>query len=171
MSDFYSQSKEHTLLPCSFVAASPTVCLFSSFAPTIWNLDNPEKKFRIEGNAHHLYLTGVVVLDKDVNVAVVEGGKGMRKQAEFYHAMPSSRAEIQQASPACSHALLQNLWQPLARAPIGMGGGGKVRGSGRPGLLKGPLALAWFFWKGCIGRSCPSAEQLPEIASFSAIRS
>ncbi|NXS96897.1 PRPF3 protein, partial [Jacana jacana] len=38
------------------------------------NLSNPAKKFKIEANAGQLYLTGVVVLHKDVNVVVVEGG-------------------------------------------------------------------------------------------------
>ncbi|KAK1329082.1 hypothetical protein QTO34_011259 [Cnephaeus nilssonii] len=37
------------------------------------NLSNPAKKFKIEANAGQLYLTGVVVLHKDVNVVVVEG--------------------------------------------------------------------------------------------------
>ncbi|KAM6434296.1 U4/U6 small nuclear ribonucleoprotein Prp3 isoform 3-T3 [Liasis olivaceus] len=37
------------------------------------NLGNPAKKFKIEANAGQLYLTGVVVLHKDVNVVVVEG--------------------------------------------------------------------------------------------------
>lgn len=39
------------------------------------NLSNPAKKFKIEANAGQLYLTGVVVLHKDVNVVVVEGGE------------------------------------------------------------------------------------------------
>lgn len=42
------------------------------------NLSNPAKKFKIEANAGQLYLTGVVVLHKDVNVVVVEGGEDFR---------------------------------------------------------------------------------------------
>lgn len=41
------------------------------------NLSNPAKKFKIEANAGQLYLTGVVVLHKDVNVVVVEGGEDL----------------------------------------------------------------------------------------------
>lgn len=41
----------------------------------IRNLQNPAKKFKVEANANQLYLTGTVVLHKDVNIVVVEGGK------------------------------------------------------------------------------------------------
>uniref|UniRef100_A0A667WLR2 U4/U6 small nuclear ribonucleoprotein Prp3 n=1 Tax=Myripristis murdjan TaxID=586833 RepID=A0A667WLR2_9TELE len=41
----------------------------------IRNLHNPAKKFKVEANANQLYLTGTVVLHKDVNIVVVEGGK------------------------------------------------------------------------------------------------
>ncbi|NWX18256.1 PRPF3 protein, partial [Aegotheles bennettii] len=44
------------------------------------NLGNPAKKFKIEANAGQLYLTGVVVLHKDVNVVVVEGGPKAQKK-------------------------------------------------------------------------------------------
>ncbi|NXJ04176.1 PRPF3 protein, partial [Odontophorus gujanensis] len=44
------------------------------------NLSNPAKKFKIEANAGQLYLTGVVVLHKDVNVIVVEGGPKAQKK-------------------------------------------------------------------------------------------
>ncbi|XP_063001651.1 U4/U6 small nuclear ribonucleoprotein Prp3 isoform X2 [Elgaria multicarinata webbii] len=44
------------------------------------NLSNPAKKFKIEANAGELYLTGVVVLHKDVNVVVVEGGPKAQKK-------------------------------------------------------------------------------------------
>ncbi|XP_037681877.1 U4/U6 small nuclear ribonucleoprotein Prp3-like [Choloepus didactylus] len=40
----------------------------------VQNLSDPAKKFKIEANAGQLYLTGVVVLHRDVNVVVVEGG-------------------------------------------------------------------------------------------------
>ena len=55
------------------------VCFFS-FYPIlrVRNLSNPAKKFKIEANAGQLYLTGVVVLHKDVNVVVVEGGEDFR---------------------------------------------------------------------------------------------
>lgn len=45
------------------------------------NLSNPAKKFKIEANAGQLYLTGVVVLHKDVNVVVVEGGESEKIEA------------------------------------------------------------------------------------------
>ncbi|XP_028910956.1 U4/U6 small nuclear ribonucleoprotein Prp3 isoform X2 [Ornithorhynchus anatinus] len=44
------------------------------------NLSNPAKKFKIEANAGQLYLSGVVVLHKDVNVVVVEGGPKAQKK-------------------------------------------------------------------------------------------
>ncbi|KAM4664454.1 U4/U6 small nuclear ribonucleoprotein Prp3 isoform 1-T2 [Discoglossus pictus] len=47
---------------------------------SIRNLSNPSKKFKIEANAGQLYLTGVVVLHKDVNVVVVEGGPKAQKK-------------------------------------------------------------------------------------------
>ena len=44
-------------------------------------MSNPAKKFKIEANAGQLYLTGVVVLHKDVNVVVVEGGESEKIEA------------------------------------------------------------------------------------------
>lgn len=44
-------------------------------------MSNPAKKFKIEANAGQLYLTGVVVLHKDVNVVVVEGGESETREA------------------------------------------------------------------------------------------
>lgn len=41
----------------------------------IRNLHDPAKKFKVEANANQLYLTGTVVLHKDVNIVVVEGGE------------------------------------------------------------------------------------------------
>lgn len=41
----------------------------------IRNLQNPAKKFKVEANASQLYLTGTVVLHRDVNLVVVEGGE------------------------------------------------------------------------------------------------
>ncbi|NXY27295.1 PRPF3 protein, partial [Pomatorhinus ruficollis] len=49
------------------------------------NLSNPAKKFKIKANAGQLYLTGVVVLYKDVNMVVVEGGP--KAQKKFKHLM------------------------------------------------------------------------------------
>lgn len=46
-----------------------------SFILRIRYLQNPAKKFKVEANANQLYLTGTVVLHKDVNLVVVEGGK------------------------------------------------------------------------------------------------
>uniref|UniRef100_A0A3B4TV07 U4/U6 small nuclear ribonucleoprotein Prp3 n=1 Tax=Seriola dumerili TaxID=41447 RepID=A0A3B4TV07_SERDU len=45
----------------------------------IRNLQNPAKKFKVEANANQLYLTGTVVLHKDVNLVVVEGPKSQKK--------------------------------------------------------------------------------------------
>ena len=39
------------------------------------DLSNPSKKFKVETNANQMYMTGSVVLHKDCNVVVVEGGK------------------------------------------------------------------------------------------------
>ncbi|NWR26336.1 PRPF3 protein, partial [Emberiza fucata] len=44
------------------------------------NLSNPAKRFKVEANAGQLYLTGVAVLHKDVNVVVVEGGPKAQKK-------------------------------------------------------------------------------------------
>ena len=41
----------------------------------VLNLSNPAKKFKVEMNANQLYMTGIVVLHKDCNVLVVEGGE------------------------------------------------------------------------------------------------
>lgn len=46
-----------------------------AFSFRIRNLHNPAKKFKVEANANQLYLTGTVVLHKDVNIVVVEGGE------------------------------------------------------------------------------------------------
>uniref|UniRef100_UPI00358E9501 U4/U6 small nuclear ribonucleoprotein Prp3 isoform X2 n=1 Tax=Myxine glutinosa TaxID=7769 RepID=UPI00358E9501 len=46
----------------------------------IADLTNPSKKFKIEANVNQLYLTGAVVLHKDVNVVVVEGGQKAQKK-------------------------------------------------------------------------------------------
>ncbi|XP_065102337.2 U4/U6 small nuclear ribonucleoprotein Prp3 [Paramisgurnus dabryanus] len=46
----------------------------------IRNLYNPAKKFKVEANANQLYLTGTVVLHRDVNIVVVEGGPKSQKK-------------------------------------------------------------------------------------------
>ncbi|XP_054637203.1 U4/U6 small nuclear ribonucleoprotein Prp3 [Dunckerocampus dactyliophorus] len=46
----------------------------------IRNLQNPAKKFKVEANANQLYLTGTVVLHRDVNLVVVEGGPKSQKK-------------------------------------------------------------------------------------------
>ncbi|KAM4568329.1 U4/U6 small nuclear ribonucleoprotein Prp3 [Fundulus diaphanus] len=46
----------------------------------IRNLQNPAKKFKVEANANQLYLTGTVVLHRDVNLVVVEGGPKAQKK-------------------------------------------------------------------------------------------
>ncbi|CAL8290552.1 unnamed protein product [Merluccius merluccius] len=46
----------------------------------IRNLHNPSKKFKVEANANQLYLTGTVVLHRDVNIVVVEGGPKSQKK-------------------------------------------------------------------------------------------
>ncbi|KAL0985209.1 hypothetical protein UPYG_G00154120 [Umbra pygmaea] len=46
----------------------------------IRNLHNPAKKFKVEANANQLYLTGTVVLHRDINIVVVEGGPKAQKK-------------------------------------------------------------------------------------------
>ena len=46
----------------------------------VLNLSNPAKKFKIEVNAKQLLMTGVIVLFKNVNVIVVEGGPSQQKK-------------------------------------------------------------------------------------------
>ncbi|XP_052242082.1 U4/U6 small nuclear ribonucleoprotein Prp3-like isoform X1 [Dreissena polymorpha] len=49
------------------------------------DLSNPAKKFKVETNANQLYMTGVVVLFKDCNIVVVEGGP--KQQRKFRRLM------------------------------------------------------------------------------------
>ncbi|XP_031432876.1 U4/U6 small nuclear ribonucleoprotein Prp3 isoform X2 [Clupea harengus] len=46
----------------------------------IRNLTSPAKKFKVEANANQLYLTGTVVLHRDINIVVVEGGPKSQKK-------------------------------------------------------------------------------------------
>jgi len=48
-------------------------CLY--YVNRVLNLSNPAKKFKVETNAGQLFMTGIVVLHKDCNVLVVEGGE------------------------------------------------------------------------------------------------
>ena len=48
----------------------------------VQNLSNPAKKFKIEANAGQLYLTGEMILHKDVNMVVVEGGPKAQKKCK-----------------------------------------------------------------------------------------
>lgn len=61
---------------------------FSSI-PRIRYLQNPAKKFKVEANANQLYLTGTVVLHKDVNLVVVEGGKERWQPNQWYYCVLS----------------------------------------------------------------------------------
>lgn len=44
------------------------------------DLRNPARKFKVEANCNQLHMTGMVVLHKDVNVVVVEGGPKQQKK-------------------------------------------------------------------------------------------
>lgn len=46
----------------------------------ILNLSNPAKKFKVETNTNQLFMTGIVILHKDCNVLVVEGGPKQQKK-------------------------------------------------------------------------------------------
>lgn len=46
----------------------------------IRDLTNPAKKFKIEANANQLFMTGLVVMYKDCNVVVVEGGPKQQRK-------------------------------------------------------------------------------------------
>lgn len=44
------------------------------------NLGNPAKKFKIETNSKQLFMTGCVIMCKDCNVVIVEGGPKQQKK-------------------------------------------------------------------------------------------
>ena len=46
----------------------------------VLNLINPAKKFKVEANIKQLLMTGVIVLYRNVNVVVVEGGPKQQKK-------------------------------------------------------------------------------------------
>lgn len=53
----------------------------------VLNLNNPAKKFKVEANIRQLLMTGVVVIYKNINVVVVEGGP--KQQKKFKRLMTS----------------------------------------------------------------------------------
>ena len=44
------------------------------------NFNSPAKKFKVEANIKQLLMTGVVVIYKNVNIVVVEGGPKQQKK-------------------------------------------------------------------------------------------
>lgn len=46
----------------------------------IKDLSNPAKKYKIETNSKQLFMTGCVILCKDCNVVIVEGGPKQQKK-------------------------------------------------------------------------------------------
>lgn len=46
----------------------------------VLNLNSPAKKFKVEANIKQLLMTGVVVIYKNINVIVVEGGPKQQKK-------------------------------------------------------------------------------------------
>lgn len=46
----------------------------------VLNLSNPSKKFKVEMNAKQLFMTGCVVLYRNINIVVVEGGPNQQKK-------------------------------------------------------------------------------------------
>lgn len=46
----------------------------------VFNLSNPAKKFKVEMNAKQLFMTGCVLLYRNINIVVVEGGPNQQKK-------------------------------------------------------------------------------------------
>ncbi|XP_054713367.1 U4/U6 small nuclear ribonucleoprotein Prp3-like [Uloborus diversus] len=46
----------------------------------VLNLSNPAKKFKVEMNAKQLFMTGCVILYRNINIVVVEGGPNQQKK-------------------------------------------------------------------------------------------
>ncbi|KAG8194722.1 hypothetical protein JTE90_026373 [Oedothorax gibbosus] len=46
----------------------------------VFNLSNPAKKFKVEMNAKQLFMTGCVILYRNINIVVVEGGPNQQKK-------------------------------------------------------------------------------------------
>ncbi|KAE9550120.1 hypothetical protein FO519_006657 [Halicephalobus sp. NKZ332] len=57
------------------------------------SLMNPSKKFKVETNAKQLTMTGCIILYKDINVIIVEGGP---KQQKFYRNLMMNRLKWQE---------------------------------------------------------------------------
>lgn len=51
----------------------------------VLNLNNPAKKFKVEANIKQLLMSGMVVIYKNINVVVVEGGP--KQQRKFKRLM------------------------------------------------------------------------------------
>ncbi|XP_002731125.1 U4/U6 small nuclear ribonucleoprotein Prp3 [Saccoglossus kowalevskii] len=62
-----------------------TSCGVHTSVYRIRDLQNPSRKFKIEANCNQLHMTGFVVLYRDVNVVVVEGGP--KQQRKFKRLM------------------------------------------------------------------------------------
>jgi len=50
----------------------------------IKDLCNPSKKYKIETNSKQLFMTGCVIMCKDCNVVIVEGGPKQQKKYKRY---------------------------------------------------------------------------------------
>lgn len=50
----------------------------------IKDLSNPSKKYKIETNSKQLFMTGCVIMCKDCNVVIVEGGPKQQKKYKRY---------------------------------------------------------------------------------------
>lgn len=55
------------------------------------DFSNGSHKFKVETNAKQLFLTGTVVLFKDINVVVVEGGPKQQKKYKKWVFTTASR--------------------------------------------------------------------------------
>ncbi|XP_046561632.1 LOW QUALITY PROTEIN: U4/U6 small nuclear ribonucleoprotein Prp3-like [Haliotis rubra] len=57
------------------------------------DLNNPARKFKIEANANQLFMTGFVVMYKDCNVIVVEGGPKQQRKVQSNDSDSGGREE------------------------------------------------------------------------------
>lgn len=67
-------------LPC--LEASSAIHELKTFR--IKSLLHPAKKFKVEMNAKQLQMTGVILLHKNINLVVVEGGEAFVSIRIFY---------------------------------------------------------------------------------------
>ncbi|KAK3879323.1 hypothetical protein Pcinc_016108 [Petrolisthes cinctipes] len=80
----------------------------------VTDFSNGSHKFKVETNAKQLYLTGTVVLFKDINVVVVEGGP---KQQKKYRRLMMERikwAEESRSKDAELESKCQLIWDGIA---------------------------------------------------------